>query len=116
MKNLVLISMAIAFTYVSYATEIVSERAASEVKTYMKQLTVRTMCEVNPGGSDREGGTYGPSCSCVKASLEIENAVRAAYPSATEVLFPAPAMLMQSLSDCGVKPLDVQGAVVYTAK
>lgn len=39
-----------------------------------------------------------------------------AYPNAKEIIFPSAAWLTQPLNECGVKSIDVDGAVIYTVQ
>ncbi len=96
------------------ATEIIFESQPKELKTYSKQVTVKTRCELIPAQSDREGGVAGPFCSCVNAWHEIESVLRASQSSIKEIRMPAPAELFQSLSECGHKDYLVSGLVVFT--
>ena len=103
------------FAFTALATEIIAEGQPKELKTYTKQVTVKTRCELIPAQSDREGGVAGPHCSCVNAWNEIESVLRNSQSSIKEIRMPAPAELFQPLSECGQKDFAVSSLIVFTA-
>ena len=112
MSKLALIIILSTFSLSGFATEILNEGLASEVKTLTKELVVETKCAVSPGGHDRETGQYyGPSCSCVQAHIEVIDTVKNAYPTAKEIKIPP--YFIRSLSQCTEKFV-VIGTVIYT--
>lgn len=105
-----------AYASITYASpaEIVGELPAKEVKTFTRQITIRTTCDVDPLGDDHDQRQYGPECTCVFAMHQAEAKIREAYPSATKIEGFTNGYRTQPRNECGVKLFDATGTVTYT--
>jgi hypothetical protein len=113
LRILILVCLPLALSVNALAAEIVASKPAKEVKTYIQDLTVRTTCEVIPAKDDRDGNEVPASCSCVKARIDSEGAIKQNYPSAQR-MYVEP--FSQPMDVCGKQTIDVPALVVFTVQ